>query len=138
MRKILCSDGEYVVEHEYEQAWLRWPGGSHPVGDHYGDPTCAVMSALEGWCVTGGEGLVITLFEAGLPAAHGPAATGKITQAALWRSRGGGKPPPEGDLWYVFGVWFAGEGRVQAVVDPGSDHAGLYEVDVRTLDWRKV
>jgi hypothetical protein len=137
VKKILFSEGEYIIAHEYEQAYLRWPGGTYPLGDHYGDPTCAVMSILEGWCVTGGEGLVITWFEAGLPAAGDPAATGKVEQTALWRRRDS-KPPPAGDPWYVFGVWLVGDTRVQAVVEPGTDHAGLYEVDVRTLAWRKV
>jgi hypothetical protein len=137
MRTTLCRDGDYVIEHEYEQTYLRWPGGAYPLGDHYGDPTCAVTNAVDGWCVTGGEGLVITLFEDGLPAGGALGGDRKSRQAALWRRRDG-VSPPEGPAWFIYGAWFAGGDLVQVAVDPGSDHAGLYEVDVRTLAWRKV
>jgi hypothetical protein len=134
MKHVLYADpGEkYVIEHEYELAYLRWSGGTYPLGEHYGDPMCAVMNTPDGWCVTGGQGLVITIFEDGLPEGGTQVAPQHVRQTELWR------PPPSGDVWYVFGVWYAGDDRVQAAVDPGSDHAGLYEVNVRTLAWHKV
>lgn len=136
MKRVLCEDGDFAIEHEYEQSFLRWPGGVQLIGDHYGDATCAVMSTIDGWCATGGEGLVITLFEDGLPERNEPSGARKIRQSALWRARDG-VPPPSGKAWFVFGAWFVRDHLIQVVVDPGSDHAGLYEVDVRTLAWRK-
>jgi hypothetical protein len=138
MKRILCSEAEYTIEHEYEQAYLRWPGGTCPLGDHYGDPTCAVMNATDGWCVTGGEGLVITLFHGGFPVGSDRFDVGKVKHTMLWRKRDG-HPPPHGErAWFVEGACFIEGDRIQVVVDPGTDHAGLYEVNIRTLAWHKV
>ncbi len=135
MKKTLCSQGDYTIDHEYEATYLRWPGGHYPVGEHYGEPTCAVINEIDGWCVTGGEGLVVTAFEQGFPLRN-DAARRRVTQRSLWRCDS--FSPPTGLRWFVFGAWLAGPDQVQVVVDPGSDHAGLYEVDVRTLAWQKL
>ena len=55
---VLCVDGEYTIEFGFEGAFLAWDGGAVDIADHYGHPRCAVMDAAQGWCVTGGAGLV--------------------------------------------------------------------------------
>jgi hypothetical protein len=134
-RTILCRRGIYAVEHEYEYCYLTWPGGSLLIDEHYGDPVGAVLSE-DGWCVIGGEGLGVILFERGLPVPGRRFDPTDVTQKELWRRA---NPPPSGDkCWFVENLWFAGPYRVRAVVDPQNPHAGTYEVDVRSLTWTRV
>jgi hypothetical protein len=65
--RVLACDGDYRVEHLLEEATLVWSDGSVFVGDHYGDPSCALINEAAGGCVSGGEGLVICRFEPGFP-----------------------------------------------------------------------
>lgn len=132
MRTTLFRDGDYFVDHVCEQSYICWPGGDYPAGAHYGDPLCAALNVQGGWCVTGGEGLVVTVFSAGLPRRGDPAPAQSVAQTALWRS-GDAK-----DLRFVVGLEIAGGDRVRATVDPQGNHAGVYEVDVRTLAWRRL
>jgi len=134
-RTILCRRGIYAVEHEHEYCYLTWPGGELLIDDHHGDPVDAVLSG-DGWCVIGGEGLGIILFERGLPVPGRPFDRAGVTQKDLWRRA---NPPPSGDeCWFVDRLWPAGPYRVCAVVDPQSPNAGTYEVDVRSLTWTRV
>src|SRR5437763_17210482 len=100
-RPVLAVEGERRIEHAYETATLAWNGGSIAIGDHYGDPDCAVINVEGGWCVTGGEGLVVCHFEGGLPAGPAPYAATRLTILELWRR---GNPPPSGPCWSVEGA----------------------------------
>ena len=104
------------------------------------------MDAAQGWCVTGGAGLVVNLFGQGFPSGTGPVDAFPFTSRDLWNPN---SPPPDGrQNWFVEGLWlYAAEQDangdlarvlVHALVEPGSRHAGLYEVDLRTLDWRRL
>jgi hypothetical protein len=133
---VLASHGAYRIERLYETARLAWADGDIIIGDHYGDPTSAVLSVCGGWCVTGGEGLVICRFASRLPSNPAAGTLDRPEIVELWRRR---SPPPLGDkFWFVEGVWrYQGE-LIRALVDPLSEAAGLYEIDVLTLAWRKV
>jgi len=61
----LCRQGGYAIAHEYETAWLNWPCGNLPIGDHHGDPTCALIDPEGAWCLTAGEGVIVCLFRRG-------------------------------------------------------------------------
>jgi hypothetical protein len=134
-KTVLAADGEYRIEHFYENVALVWRGGSADIGDHYGDPTCAVINSSAGWCVTGGEGLVICHFEGGLPRGPGRVSSKRLKMLELWRR---GNPPPQSAFWSVQGAWLYQDDAVRVVVDPSSEHAGLYEINVTTLAWRKI
>ena len=87
----LCRQGGYVIEHEYETAWLRWQGGRLLIGDHYGDPTCALIDPAGAWCLTAGEGVIVCRFSPKLSEQDRPK---RCEQAELWRR---GSPPLGGE-----------------------------------------
>jgi hypothetical protein len=56
---VLAESPRFVVAHEFEIAYLieKATGKRYHMGDHYGDPRCALISPNEDWVVVGGEGL---------------------------------------------------------------------------------
>jgi hypothetical protein len=136
----LCRSGEYRIEEIFDMAVLFWPGGELEVGDHcYTDPQCALINAEKGWCVSGGQGLEICLFENGLP--KGPqdfnaADPQGLKRTGLWRH---GNPPPDGQrYWWVSNIWLLDGDLIRVLVNPLGPGAGLYDVDVRTLNWQRL
>jgi hypothetical protein len=145
-RQILCFEGAYTINGGYENVYLRWDGGGVDIGDHYGHPTAAIMDVAQGWCVTAGEGLEICHFERGFPGPGRPVEDFPFRTLELWRH---GNPPPDGQTcWFVEKLWFAeseldADGKPSSIllhvlVDPGGKSAGLYEVDVVSLAWRRI
>lgn len=59
-RRALARSRHYVVEHEYESAWVTGPDGCRvAIGEFYGDPAVALIDAAERWCVVAGEGVIV-------------------------------------------------------------------------------
>jgi len=142
----LCFEGDYAIRYAHEDVVLAWNGGMINIGRHYGNPNAAVMDVGEGWCVTGGSGLTINLFERGFPKAGEPVKDFPFRTLNLWDAC---NPPPDGrDCWFVEGLWFRlserdADGKlvrvlVHALVEPGSERAGLYEVELLTRQWRRI
>ena len=121
----LCRQGDYRIEHEYEAAWLAWPGGRLPIGEHYGDPTCALIDPDGAWCLTAGEGVIICRFTPRLSERDQPK---RFEQIELWR---GSAPPPDGEkAWFVESAAPLSGNRVRLFVE-----GRAYDVDVVTLEW---
>ena len=60
--KCLAESEHYKVESEHETVRLRFkdhPNLAVTIGDFYGDPTCAMISANEKYVVMGGCGLIV-------------------------------------------------------------------------------
>jgi len=56
----LTHSTNYIVLHEYEDAFLERGGGERvALGSFYGDPACALIDREERWCVVAGCGLVV-------------------------------------------------------------------------------
>ena len=133
-RRRLATAGNHEVWHAFERAYLSWPGGELFIADHYGDPTCAVIDVAGGWCMTGGEGLVLCRFDAGLPV--GSAQTVPRMQVReLWRRS---NPPPSDACWFVSSLAPAAAGKVHVATDAAAEYRGFYEVDVATMAWRRA
>ncbi len=136
----LCRSGEHTIRQIFDMAVLFWPGGELIVGDHcHTDPQCAVINAEMGWCVSGGQGLEICLFENGLPEGpqepNAPDPEG-LKRIGLWRDH---NPPPDGQrYWWVSNIWLFDKDLIRVLVNPLGPGAGLYEVDVRTLRWQRL
>jgi hypothetical protein len=145
-RSTLCFAGAYSIRYSHEEAYLRWEGGSLNIGDHYGNPNTAVMDVVQGWCVTGGEGLEICFFDNGFPKPGEPIVNYPFRILELWR--GANRPPDGRPCWFVEKLWFAEseweiDGKLSHVllhvaVEPGTASAGLYEVDIVKLSWRRI
>lgn len=60
--KFLAESEHYKIESEHETVRLRIkdrPNFAVTIGDFYGDPTCAMISANETYVVMGGCGLIV-------------------------------------------------------------------------------
>jgi hypothetical protein len=104
------------------------------------------MDVAEGWCVTGGSGLTINILECGFPKTGAPLEDFPFHTLNLWNAA---SPPPDGrDCWFVEGLWVRlsecdADGRlarvlVHALIEPGWQNAGLYEVELLSLAWRRI
>ena len=130
MPNILASGADgFQIWHDYEYALLHWEGGSLPLGDHYGDPACALLSPDHGWCVIGGEGIVV--FDFGGPfSRNDPPSLDGCSSAELWRRE---NPPSDSTpCWFVSELAVIDPEHVRAVIDG----QGSVEVNLRTLEWR--
>jgi hypothetical protein len=132
----LCRSGEHRIVEMFDMALLVWPGGEMIVGDHAStDPQCALINAEKGWCVSGGQGLEICLFEDGLPQGAALPESHRIQRLRLWRDD---NPPPDGErFWFVADVWPEENDLLRALVNT-SGQSAFYRVDVRTLRWQKL
>lgn len=132
MQNTLASEPTgFRINHDFEYAILEWPSGSLALGDHYGDPTCALVCPEHGWCVVGGEGIVVFDF-GGSFSLDNPPSLEKCTPASLWRRA---KPPPDSTAcWFVSELTAVDADHVRAVVD----QHGSFEVNLRTLSWRAL
>jgi len=67
-RHTLAESPRFILAGEHEEAVVieRATGRRTVAGDHYGDPQCGVIAPDESWFVTGGEGLVVFTFDAGV------------------------------------------------------------------------
>lgn len=133
MRNLLVEKDGYRVTHEYEQTFVEWPGGELEIGNHYGDPVCAVLDAEAGLCVIGGEGLCVTKFRR-TSTANGTALK-DLEHSELWRWQ---NPREHEPCWFVTHLELRANGKVRATVDAGGAGDGVYEVDTRTLEWRRA
>jgi len=123
-RRVLAEAGGVRVTHDFEDVILERDGARLALADHYGDPQCALIAPERGWCVVGGEGLEVVRFD-------GPGAV----RSALWRRDNA--PPDGARCWFVSGLSDLGGDRV-AVVAEVAGQAASFEVDVRTLAWRRT
>ena len=58
--RALARSRHYVVEHEYESAWVTGPDGCRvAIGEFYGDPAVALIDVAERWCAVAGEGVIV-------------------------------------------------------------------------------
>jgi hypothetical protein len=57
--RILAESTHFVVGHVFEEALIirKEDGREFPAGDHYGDPSVALIAPDESWFLVGGEGL---------------------------------------------------------------------------------
>ena len=131
-KRTLCIDGYYAIEMEYEYSFLRWPGGLYPVGEHYGDCKCAVINTARGWCVTGGAGLVVTLFDGGLPHHRDPVNRDRVTSYLV------SHPLDSKKVLWIETIWreeYEPEDSDFVTVVSGRE---IFKLNVRAPTWTKV
>ena len=59
--KIISESNNYLIMNEYENVFLKIKKTSQMIfiGDFYGDPEIALISANEKYCIIGGAGVII-------------------------------------------------------------------------------
>ena len=107
--RVLAQSGHFFVTHEWEAVFVidRRTGARVGLGDHYGDPTCAVIAAEEEWFAAGGEG--ITILHRGRLHAVGRA-----------------------ERWFVAAMREEPPGSLRVLLDPWGDTPGVVQVDPAT------
>ncbi len=147
---VLTTEGDYTLLHgtddnDEQVTCLVWPGGSVEIWDDPIEPTCAIISVEGGWCMIGGVGLLVAQFEGGLPTGTEPLDPRRITRRRLWAgvfrgmaSQGENLELQRDRIWRIEMARYYEGDLVRVVTDLCSDYAGVYEVDVRTLDGRRI
>jgi hypothetical protein len=123
MRELTRSQN-YVVQHEYEDAFLVLPDGRRvAVGSFYGDPTCALIDQTEQWCVIAGCELVVYfLREPFSPVDIFP------SEQYAWVYPTWAAPP------WVVSMSQPSPGVVRFSLDPAGSRPGVYELRFPTLE----
>ena len=86
----------------------------HRIGDHYGDPAVAAISPDEQWFVTGGEGVIAFSLQSG--------------EHEFFR-----RP-----ALFVHSLRFADARHVRVLIDPWSDEASVWTIDLDAMTTTKL
>lgn len=134
-KRVLAETANYVLRHEYEYCTLlHKPSGQEVyVGDHYGDPGCGLISPDETWCVTGGAGVILYHLSAGewigfrRNVTESPSKELAVPEAddRNWLKGFAAEP-----CLFVEHMQFASPTEVRIELDPHSDYASVWRMDV--------
>jgi hypothetical protein len=118
---VLAESHNFVLGHSYESVVVirRADSSQLVAGEHYGDPKVGLISPNEEWFVTGGEGLLCYSVNAGLQSFF----------------RQGCPPLPAGtqvQYWPVHSARFESESVVRVLIDPWSEHASVWELNLNS------
>ena len=119
--KTLAESQHYRLVHESVFLVEKTTGVRTPVADHYGDPAVGLIDKNEQWFATGGEGLVYLDFTRGV--------------REFFRK---GRPPNAEQTYFVHAMRPDGEEQIRVLIDPWSEFASTWVLDVRTLALRKL
>ena len=118
--RTLAESPHFILAHEHESAFAvdKRSGARHPVGEHYGDPCCGLISPDQDWFLVGGEGLTFLDLQRGPRKFLRPAGRGALVIHALR---------------------LEGRRRVRVLVDPwAEEHASTWELDLDRLSVSKL
>lgn len=113
--RILDETEKYVVGHIFEDAYVieKSTGAEIVHDDFYGDPSCALISRNNDWAIIAGEHLTIW------------------TKGSITRIEN-----PE--LQWICAVRTNDDRTVEILIDPWSDKASIWALDIATLQVEKI
>lgn len=128
MRNLLAHSKNFKLYGAYEEAQLEGFGiEKHVVvGDFYGDVVCGCIDYQERWCISGGNGIVI--YNLTIPLRPYKYKSKESSWAELWR---------DDQVWYPEAIYQVEDEMVRIVVDVYSEAKGVYELNVKTLEFIK-
>ena len=114
--RILFQTDRYIAGHEYEYAYLIDNKTNKEVymGGFYGDPCCAIIDNKGTWCVFGGETINILVFGFKIAIIDKP------------------------ELKWVMKLRQTGNFVIELLIDPWSEYGAVWQLDVRTLESKKL
>jgi hypothetical protein len=142
-KNILAESANCILTHNYEYARLlhKQSNEETAVGDHYGDPGCGLIAPDETWRITGGEGLVLWVQQGDMWVGfrtHDPA---EKTDRLIFKN-------PEDRRWlksftkdacqFVHDMRMADANTVRILLDPWSDYASTWLLDIETKTLTKI
>ena len=115
MRRTLAKSASFKIVNDYESAVLvdTKHGTELDLKEHYGDPSCALISIDETYFVVGGEGITLFAFERGEQEYFRP-----------------GKPP-HADMkepWSVHAIRAEPDNSCRILFDPWSNYASVWRL----------
>ena len=104
--RILAQTENMIIGHVYETAYIiRWLMDKEiDLGNFYGEPTCALISPKEDWCLVGGEKLI------------------------LWKQ---GKKI-QFDISDTHDIRLIDKDIVEILTDPWSENSGIWRINIAT------
>jgi hypothetical protein len=112
----LCETDKLFLGNEYETAVLieKSTGEATELGSFYGDPKCGIIDTESKWCIVGGsEGLVVWY-------------QGTIIEIN------------DDELHWSYALRQIDFKTVQVLTDPWSEKSAIWELDLHTLEYRKI
>lgn len=115
MKRILYETERYELIHVFELTYLidKTTRKEIFIGDFYGDPSCGLIDKENKWCIVGGDRIVIW-------------GQDEIFEIAAR------------ELSCAFELRQIKENTVQVLIDPWSDYAAIWEIDVLNKIYVKI
>lgn len=122
---LLAQSRHFKVLHEFETVYLELESGERIViGDFYGNPSGALIDWAEKWCLVYGKHLLLYY----LKPPFSPFAWGSATEQyqVLF------------ERWWFESAYQTGDDVVRLVADVYGARAGLYELEITSLNIRQL
>jgi hypothetical protein len=124
----LAESLNYRIESEYETVYLIHSAGHTVIGDFYGDPTAAIIDNDERWCAIVGCGMVLYYLKQPFEPYEYHCTTKQWVEFH--------RTPP--DDWWIEEIEQIDKDILAFTVDPASDEAGKYQMNINNLIIKKV
>lgn len=123
--RVLDESNDFTLYHDYENVYLlnKRTQEKYSLGSHYGDPKSGLISPEQDWFITIGEGLLYFDFQRGLKSlfrSDFPDFFGKDSSA------------------YIHAVRYEPDSGVKILLDPWSDYASTWLLNLETLEVTKL
>lgn len=118
---ILAESENFIVSHIFETAFLisKKTGSETEIGDFYGYPECAIIDKNEKWCAVGGCGLIVYKIQEPFR---------EYQYHCFWTDQWDEFGRDASDVWWISKLEQISDNRFQFEIEPGGDHAGVYEM----------
>ena len=111
----LYETEKYLVGHIFENAYLlkKETGKTTLIGDFYGEPSCALISQNNKWCIVGGSTLKIW------------------TEDEVFEIK-------DDNLYWACKLMQVDINKVEILIDPWADNSSIWELNIQTKEYKKL
>ena len=145
MEIVLDETRSYRLTHLYEDVWFynKRTGQKQFAGEHYGDPEFGLICEADGWCISGGEGVVLCDKDGDLWSAFRfqgrdeyskPMTFENEAEALLIKNTIKETKLPG----YIAELEISDNGEIEIQVDPLNKLASRWRLDVSKMSLRKI
>lgn len=112
---ILYETDKLIIEHDFENAYLleKESGKKLMYDDFYGNPTCGLISKHNDWAIIAGEHLTLWI-------------NGRIEKNE------------NEELKWTNSIRIKRDHIVEILTDPWSENSAIWELDLKTLEYKKI
>ena len=111
----LYESEKYLVGHIFENAYLieKDTGKTTLIGEFYGEPSCAIISPNNEWCIVGGFTLKIW------------------TEDEVFEIK-------DDNLYWACKFKQVDINKVEILIDPWADNSSIWELNIQTKEYKKL